>query len=692
MIKIFIGVFVVASIVANLSWTSVSAQDRPFYGAWGFDVEGQDETTKAGDNFFRFANGSWLDKTTIPADKPSVSLRSQAAARTEVQLHELLEAAAANANHEPKTVEGKVGAYFKAFMDEARIEQLGASPITPALDAVRAATTHEALAGLMGRATSDFEGAIYGITLDVDLKDQTRYAVYITQSGLGLPNREYYLKPDFDAQRKKYQAYVARLLMLASWPEAEARANDIIEFESKIAEASWTKAQDRDLNATYNPLSVSELENIAPGFAWRPFLNGAGLGHIDRIIVAEKSAFPKIAAIYSSTSVKTLQAWQAFHILDNAAFYLSKQFSDAYFEMHDKVLAGQQEQQVRWKRGVHAVSGGDCPSSGTRFDCFGDLGWAVGQLYVSKFFAPTAKAKIQLLVANLTSAYRTRIEKLDWMSEPTKLEAIKKLDTYTVKVGYPDHMRDYSQVVIRDDDAFGNAQRAGAANWAVYLGRLRGPVDRSDWAMTPQTNDAYQGRLRDIVFPAAFLQPPIFDPDADAPINYGAIGAAIGHELTHGFDDEGRKIDAVGTLRDWWAPEDAKRFEARATLLGKQYSGYEPVSGMYINGEQTMGENIADLGGLTLALEAYHASLHGKPAPVVGGFTGDQRVFLGWAQAWRGKARDEIIHRQITRSPYSPPEFRVNGVVRNMDAWYTAFHVRPGDKLYIAPKDRVCIW
>ena len=359
--------------------------------------------------------------------------------------------------------------------------------------------------------------------------------------------------------------------------------------------------------------------------------------------------------------------------------------------MHDKTLAGQQQQRVRWKRAVLSVSGGDF-GVGDRFGTFGTMGWAAGQLYTAKYFGPDAKAKIETLVHNLVAAYRVRLNNLDWMSPATKAEAIKKLETYAIKVGYPDHPRDYSKLTVLDDDLVGDVRRAGEADWAFYVGRYNGPVDRDDWGMTPQTNDAYNGSLRDIVFPAGILQPPVFDAAADPAINYGAAGGIIGHELTHGFDDQGRKIDAAGALRDWWTKEDAAKFEARAKLLGEQYSTFEPLPGVHVSGDLTMGENIADLGGLTLALEAYHASLNGKAAPVIDGRTGDQRVFLGWAQAWRGKVTEDYVKRQVVSDPHSPRQFRVNGVVHNIDAWYAAFGVKPGEKLYVAPDKRVHIW
>jgi putative endopeptidase len=664
---------------------------KPQYGTWGFDAAGEDKAVKPGDDFFRFANGAWLDRTQIPADKPGVSLRLQMTDRTEARLHEMMEQAAAKVPQHPTDLEGKMGAFYKAFMDEKRVEQLGARPIAPELDAVRAAATRDALAGLMGRNQSDFEATLFNFTIDIDLKNPKQYAVLLNQGGLGLPDRDYYLQPNFAAAKGKYESYVAALLKQIGWPDPEARAKDVVAFETAIAQASWTKALQRDPVATYNPMTIAELEKFAPGFAWKDFLANANLAKVNRVIVGEKSAFPKLAAAFAKTPVPTLQAWAAFHIADNAAPYLSKAFTDAYFDMHDKTLAGQQQQKVRWKRAVYSVSGGDF-GVGDRFGTFGTLGFGVGQLYTAKYFPPEAKAKIEALVANLKDAYRARIEKLDWMGPATKKEALKKLDTYNIKVGYPDHPRDYSKLVIADNDLVGDVRRAGAADWAFYTGRLFGPVDRSDWIMTPQTNDAYNGSLRDIVFPAGILQAPMFDPNADPAINYGAIGGVIGHEMTHGFDDQGRQIDAEGALRDWWTKADAEQFNARAKRLGAQYSQFQPLPGFHVKGDLTMGENIADLGGLTLALDAYHASLKGKPAPVIDGLSGNQRVFLGWAQAWRGKVTDDFVKRQVTSDPHSPRQFRVNGVVHNIDAWYAAFDVKPGEKLYVAPAERVHIW
>jgi putative endopeptidase len=668
--------------------------DKPMYGAWGVDLAAIDRGIRPGDDFFGYANGTWLDQTSIPADKRAVTLRVYMSDRVEERVKDILETSAAHTAGKPSDLTGKVGAFYKAFMDETRIESLGFTPIESQLAAVHAAQSRAALAGLMGRSNSDFYSSLYAASIDVDLKDPAHYALYLNQAGLGLPDRDYYLQADFAKQRAAYQAYVMQLLRLIQWPKAEELAGSVVAFETKIADSSWSAAQDRDVAATYNPMKVVELQKLVPGFAWKSYLLSERAPDIERVVVAEKTAFPKIADTFANTPVETLQAWLAFHVTDNAAPYLSKTFADAWFELHEKVLGGQQQPRLRWKRAITAVSGDDFIAGG-RFGSFGTMGWGVGQLYAGKYFPPDAKAKIQELIRHLLAAYRARLEKLDWMSPATRAEALKKLDTYTIKVGYPDHPRGYSTLTISDIDLVGDVQRAAAADWAFLIARYHGAVDRTDWAMTPQTNDAYNGSLRDIVFPAAILQPPIFDPSADPAINYGSVGAIIGHELTHGFDDQGRKLDAVGALRDWWAPQDATAFDARAARLSAQYSTFHPLASdpnLHVNGELTLGENIADLGGVTLGLDAYRASLHGASAPVLDGTTGDQRVFLGWAQAWRGKLTDDAIKQQIVSDPHSPRRFRVNGVVRNMDAWYEAFDVRPGDKLYVAPEDRVHIW
>jgi putative endopeptidase len=682
--------------VALLIGTAATAQaqapapsGQPFFEPFGFDLTAFDHKTKAGDDFFQYANGSYLERTVIPPDRPIASRRFDMTDRTEKQLRGLLEEAAAGVAVEPRDLTGKVGAFYAAFLDEAAVERLGARAIAPELNAIRAAPDLATLARLMGSSVGSLYPSPFAVGIDTDLKAPDAYALHIGQGSFGLPDRDYYLKDSFASQRDAYRAYAATLLRLSGWPDPDAAAGRILALETQLAEASWTRVQQRDLTVQYNPVDRTALNRLAPQFPWQEFLAGASLADRDRFIATTNNALPKIAAILAATPLATIKEWMAFRVADTAAPYLSAPFGDAYFQFREKTLAGQAAPRPRWKRALAAVAGMDCVDAST---CLGTLNWGVGQLYSQRYFPPATKAAMNALIADLTAAFRNRLLSLDWMSAPTKAEALKKLDTYQIKVGYPDKPRDYSNVVIRRDDLLGNVRRAAAANWAFYVQRSTGPVDKTDWLMTPQTNNAYNGSLRDIVFPAAILQAPIFDPNADPAINYGAVGGVIGHELTHGFDDQGRTIDAAGALRDWWTPQDAAAFKARAAVLGAQYAKFEPVPGVFINPDLTMGENIADLGGLAMALDAYRMSLKGRPAPVLDGLTGDQRVFLGWAQAWAGKATPEEIKRYTTSDPHSFRKFRVNGVVRNIDDWYAAFGVKPGDALYIPKEKRARIW
>jgi putative endopeptidase len=665
------------------------AAAAPQYGAWGFDLSAMDASVKPGNDFNRYASGAWLDRTAIPADKALFTLRMTMSDAVESRLHELMESAAASAK--PGTLEAKAGAFYRAFMDESRIQTAGKTAIAAEIKAINDAADHTALAQLMGKNTTDFYGSIFSLSEDVDLKNIQRYAIYLGQAGLGLPDRDYYLKPDFATQKAAYEAYVAQLLSLLGWKGSAASAAAVVKFETNIAEVSWTKVEQRDLDKIYNPKSRADLKVLAPAFPWEVYLKGAQLGAVNRVIAVEVTAIPKIAALFVSTPMPVLKAWQAFTVADNAAFYLSEPFSAARFQFRNRTLSGQPTEPVRWKRALRAVGGGDC-SGDDRVDCFGNIGFGLGQIYTEHYFSPAAKAKIEALVANVKAAMRARLDRLDWMTQATKQEALSKLDTYQIKVGYPDRPRDFAGLEIRADDLIADVRAAAAWDWRRYVNRLDNPVDRADWSMTPQTNDAYNGSLRDIVFPAGILQPPMFDPDADPAINYGGIGAVIGHELSHGFDDEGRKLDAKGELRDWWTAQDATEFRARAKKLAAQYSSYQPVPGPHINGDLTLGENIADLGGLNVALEAYHRSLNGQTAQPLDGFSGDQRVFLGWAQAWRGKAREDYVRKQVVSDPHSPRAFRVMGPTRNIDAWYAAFGVKPGDTYYVDPDQRVRIW
>jgi putative endopeptidase len=662
----------------------------PLYPPAGLDMSAMDSAVNPGDDFFQHCNGAWIARAIIPPDRPYVTEAQMMRERTEAQLRTIIEAAAAQAGHEPGSLEGKVGAFYHAFMDERRIETLGVRPLSAEFTAIRSSRTRAQLAMLMGHAVSGFEGTFFSVDIDADLKDTKRYAIYLQQAGLTLPDRDYYLQPELAGQKRQFGDYAERLLRLSGWPAAHADAAAIVALETRIAQASWTKAQQRDLPRTYNPFTPAQLQAFAPGFSWAAFLQGAGLAAKGRVIVGEKSAFPTIAGIFADTSIDTLKAWLAFSVADRAAPYLTHAFADAYFGFHRRLLLGVKERPARWKEGVEAVAGGDCVADAA--NCFGTLNWAVGQLYTARYFPPQTKASIESLAAEIMRAFQGRIERVDWMGEATRAEALHKLDTYVVKVGYPETPRDYSAVIVRDDDLIGNVRRAAAADYAFHLGRSDGPVDAGDWAITPQTVDAYNGSLRDIVFPAAILQAPEFDASADAAVNFGGIGTIIGHELTHGFDDQGRSLDASGALRDWWSIEDASAFKARAAILGAQYASYEPVPGLHINPELTMGENIADLGGVAIALDAYHASLNNEPAPQLDGLSGDQRFFLSFAQVWRGTSREDYIRQLTISNPHSYRSFRVNGVVRNIDAWYEAFGVQPTDRLYVEPGSRARIW
>jgi putative endopeptidase len=662
----------------------------PLYPPAGLDMSAMDSSVNPGDDFFQHCNGAWIARAIIPPDRPFMSEGQLIRDRTEAQLRAIIEGAAAQAPHAPDSLEGKVGAFYNSFMNEKLVETLGVQPLAQEFAAIRSSRTREQLAQLMGHSTSGFEGTFFRVSIDTDLKDTKRYAVYLQQAGLTLPDRDYYLKPELADQKRQFGDYVERLLTLSGWPAPHAHAAAILALETRIAQASWTKAEQRNLANIYNPYTPAKLQAFAPGFSWTAFLQGAGLAARKHVVVNENSAFPKISRIFADTPLDILQAWLAFSVADTAAPYLTQAFGEAHFGFHDRLLVGVKERSARWREGVRAVAGGDCILDAG--SCFGTLNWAVGQLYTARYFPPETKASIQALVAEVMRAFHGRIERVDWMGEATRAEALRKLDTYVVKVGYPDRPRDYSGVVVRDDDLVGNVRRAAAADYAFNLARSDGPVDQSDWFMTPQTVDAYNGSLRDIVFPAAILQAPDFDASADAAVNFGGVGSIIGHELTHGFDDQGRKLDASGNLHDWWTEADASAFKARAAVLGAQYASYEPVPGLHINPDLTMGENIADLGGLAIALDAYHASLNNEPAPEIDGLTGDQRFFLAFAQIWRGTSREDFIREQTLSDPHSYRSFRVNGVVRNIDAWYQAFGVQPTDKLYIESASRARIW
>jgi putative endopeptidase len=649
----------------------------PRYGTWGFDLSGMDTAVKPGDDFFRYANGKWADRTQIPPDRTRYGNFDRLAELSEARVRAILEDAAAGKVQDPDAA--KIAAAYASFMDEALAERLDAKPIQPELAQIRAVKTKDQMTALMGKANTSGFATILPVFISIDAKAPTRYTAMTGTGGLGLPDRDYYLSPNFAAQRSKYEEYVAKLLTMIGWEKPIDNARAIVEFETKLAEATWTRAERRDRDKTYNPATPAELQAMTPGFDWKRYLGASDLPTVPRIVVTTNTSFPKFAKIYADTPVETLKAWQAFHVADGAAPYLSKRFADTAFEFRNRTLGGQPEQRPRWKRAVAFTNNA--------------VGESVGRVYVERYFPPESKAKMDELVRNIRTAMRQRIEKLPWMGPETKARALDKLAKFTVKIGYPVKWRDYGRLELKRDDLYGNLLRSARYEWNRNVARLNEPVDKQEWGMTPQTVNAYYNFANnEIVFPAAILQAPFFDPDADPAINYGGIGGVIGHEISHGFDDQGRKSDGDGILRDWWTPEDAAKFKAQADKLGAQYSAFEPLPGARVNGALTMGENIGDMGGLSLGYDAYHASLNGRPAPILDGLTGEQRVFLGWAQVWRERIRDEQLRQRLVSDPHSPAYYRVNGTIRNLDGWYSAFDVKPGDKLYVAPEDRVRIW
>lgn len=650
------------------------------FGEWGIDTAGMDTSVRPGEDFFAYVSGTWAENTQIPSDKSMYGSFLVLRDLSEARVRQLLEgyelgdpAGTGNA--------AKLAALYQGFLDEAAVEALGAQPLQPHLEAIRAVADKDGMAALMGNRNASFGGSFFGHYVGDDQRNPDVYTLYLSQSGLGLGDRQMYLDDKFAPQRERYVEYIAQMLELAGWDDPQGNAQKIMAMETRIAEAHWTRAESRNRDKTYNPVTFAELDTVAPGFPWQTYLAAAGVDYADAGVMRQDTALPKIAQIFADTDLGTLKAWQAFHTTDNAASLLSSDFVEAEFEFRSKFLSGQPEQRERWKRAVSYASSA--------------MGEAIGQDYVKLYFPADAKAKMDDLVANVKAAMGARLDTLEWMSPATKTEAHAKLKGFGLKIGHPDEWRDYSGLQLANGDVFGNAERAMAFEWDYRKGRIGQPVDKAEWGMTPQTVNAYYNSVKnEIVFPAAILQPPFFDPAADPAVNYGAIGGVIGHEIIHGFDDQGRKSDGAGLLRDWWTAEDAAKFEVQAAKLGAQYEAFEfpQLPGMHINGRVAMGENIGDLGGLTIALEAYRRSLDGQEAPVIDSFTGEQRLFMGWAQVWRTLWRDDALRQQLVNGTHSPGHIRAFAPLRNMDAWYEAFNVTEADPLYVAPEDRVRIW
>lgn len=660
---------------STISFTS----DVVNHGNWGVDLDGMDRSIRPGVDFYVYVNGSWDRKTPIPADQSSYGAFRLLRDLSEARVRALVEGY-------PRTNPGaggdaaKVAALYADFMDEETIERIADEPLQKQLKDIREAANKAELVRLMAKRDR-FGNPLFMLTVSDDQRDPERYALYMTQGGLGLGDREMYLRDSFVPQRKRYQAYIAQLLGLVGWNEPEAAASLIIAFETKLAEAHWSRAQSRDRDKTYNPLALDQFTHKAPGFPWEEFFTAAGVGNATRVVIRQVDAIVKMAQIFERESFDILQAWSAFHAVDDAAPYLSTTYSAAYFEFHEKFLSGQPRQRARWKRGIAVVE-----------EAMGD---AIGRDYVRLYFPAEAKSKMDALVTNVKAAMGARLDALQWMGDRTRAEARAKLSEFGLKIGHPRKWRDYGGLQVIPGDTFGNVLRARQFEWDFRRARIGKQVDKDEWSMTPQTVNAYYSSVKnEIVFPAAILQPPFFDPAADPAVNYGAIGGVIGHEIIHGFDDQGRKSDGKGLLRDWWTAEDAAKFEAQAAKLGAQYEAYSfsQLPGMHINGKVSMGENIGDLGGLTIALEAYRRSLQGRQAPVLDGFSGEQRLFMGWAQVWRTKWRDDALRQQLINGIHSPGQIRAFAPLRNIDAWYDAFQVTDEDPLWIAPQERVRIW
>ena len=645
---------------------------KPQYGTFGFDVTGMDQSVAPGDNFYEFANGTWAKNTPIPADKSNYGMFTVLDDLSRDRTHQIIE-------DQAKDPDSRIGNAFASFMDQAAIDAKGLAPFEPWLNQVRGIRSKKNLAALYSDADRLGIPIPYGMFIGQDRKASDQYALNVLQGGLGMPDRDYYLSkdPGLTDTKAKYLQHMTNVLSLAGEPNAAARAKAVLDLETGIAQVHWTKAASREVSKTYNKMSLAEVRKFAPGFDFPTLIKDDG-ANVDHVIVFQPSAFKGIAALVGKTPLPVLRDQLLIRSIDAYADYLPQKFDQENFAFYGTTLNGTPEQEARWKRGVDFT--------------VGVLGDDVSKLYVAKFFPPETKAAADQLVHNLIAAMDRRIDKLDWMSAETKAKAHAKLAAFTPKIGYPSQWRDMSGLTIDRNDVLGNAMRSNRFEHDYEIGKLGGPIRRWEWGMTPMTINAYSNpTMVEIVFPAAILQPPFFDPNADPAVNYGGIGAVIGHEMSHQFDDQGAKYDLHGNLVDWWTTADTANFQSRLDRLGAQFDAYEPLPGFHVQGKLTMGENVADLAGLTVSHDAYIASLGGKEPPVIDGMSADQRFYLGWAQVWRRNYREPNLRQRLLTDPHSPSPQRV-AIVRNMDPWYQAFGAQPGQKLYLAPADRVRIW
>ena len=667
-----------AAIVGLAQPVGAASPGKAKFGTWGYDASAMDASVKPGDDFFAYVNGGWAKRAQIAADRGSAGVDVVLTDEAEQQVRDIVERLARDS---AKAGPGgqRAGDLYAAWMDEAGVEARGVAPLKPYLARIAAAKTKADVAGLFAEVgyTSPVN---VGIVPDLD--NPTRYVATVGQGGLGMPNRDYYLREGakFDGFRTAYRDYVIKVQTLAGIPDAAAKADAIIALETKIAQAHWTPERSRDVEQTNNSMDLAKLQATAPQFPWAAMMARRGLGAPAKIRVRQPSEATAAGDLLASTPLSVWKDYLAYHFVRTHAQFLPKAFDEANFAFFSRTLRDVPQQRARWKRGVELVNGA--------------LGEEVGRIYVAEHFPPEAEKQTAELVSDLTAAYADRFAKAQWMDEATRKAALVKLSTFDPRLGHPKKYIDYSSLKIDRHDLLGDAVRAQKFEWNLQLSRYPKPVDRSLWNMVPQEVNAYYSALTNqITFPAAILQPPYFDPGADPAANYGGEGAVIGHEMGHGFDDQGRHYDETGKLRDWWSADTAKAFGARAAVLGGQFDAYEPVAGVHISGELTMGENIGDLGGLEAAYAAWrrYVAKHGEP-PVIDGLTGDQRFFIAYAQSWQDKVREGTLRQQLLTDPHSPAEYRVNGIVRNVDAWYAAFNVQPGDRLYLPPEKRVHIW
>ncbi|UIJ44105.1 M13 family metallopeptidase [Sphingomonas cannabina] len=678
-----------ASTACNSSTTTNNASVAAAGTLAGVDQSAIDKNVKPGDDFDAYANGAWRAKAEIPADRSSTGAFLDVIKVAEQRNADLIKSIS-DANPAAGSNERKIADYYAAFMDTAGIEKRGIAPLKPELDAIAAVGDVKALSSLLGsrmRADTDPLNAtnfstenLFGLFVTQDLNNPTRTVPYLMQGGLGLPDRDYYLspKPEMVEIRNAYKGYLARMLGLAGVPDAAAKADRIFALEMKIAAAHADIPTSQDAHKANNPWKRADFAGKAPGIDWDAYWTAAGLPGQQDFIAWQPAAIAKLSALVKSEPLDSWKAWLTFHSINTAAATLPKAFDDARFDFYGKTLYGTPQQRPRDKRAITAVNN--------------DLGDAVGQLYVAKYFPASSRTEIEGMVKNIVAAFDKRVAALDWMADSTKAEARRKLQVLKVGVGYPDKWRDYSALEIRADDPLGNARRAELAEYRHQIAKIGKPVDRGEWWMTPQTVNAINLPLQNALnFPAAILEPPFFDPRFDAAANYGSIGATIGHEISHSFDNLGADFDSSGKLHNWWTPADLARFEKAGAALAAQYDAYEALPGLHLNGKQELGENIADVAGLTAAYEAYRASLGGKEAPVIDGLTGDQRFFLAFAQSWKTKVREKALRAAIATDVHAPAQWRVQ-TVRNLDAWYPAFNVQAGEKLYLAPDKRVKVW